>query len=651
MKKSLSLILAAIVVLSTLALTACSVQTAKAESLMEIDENFAGHRSITVKYPLDAHIDELTDTLLSSNPLKDSTSSTFEYLGVAQDGYTFVMDIVFSSHEDYISQVSALLGRHVTSYVSQPDSVLTSGTRMVEDFDVSELIAWMSNVSLQNEDTKAIEYDCTVNTVSIDGTVFNTSSTIDINERKGKPINSIVIETTNLKDGTYDRTVTFSIPNDTYLELTGSIEQYFATNTSEKAQYCDFTSQGTAWEYKVIFKSLTIEEMAEYTAMLLDTDEDTLFYGDKDNSSTPLSEGLLFEESFDTFSFMNSDGESVQLQYKYALPTKTTHGDGTVFYDGKWNTIGAWQDGIYSVSVDTDTFDIRIPDGIQYAINGIDTTLEVVDVDNFIRTTDFLYSKTQGMDGMLYAKDFFEQRGATVVTDEDDDNLICSVVCQGSSAQITDELTQYFGSGNFMAYTTKDTAFSLSQKTQLTDYVNLSYMLNSTNANRPITYTVVSSSDENIKDLGSDSGDSVKDSDDTDMLTVNVDGGQGTVVYNGKIPNTKNIIIFSIVSLLIVLGVVSVVVYIVYRRHKSRLSPQPDLHHSEAENTLETAPLSDEEDKQYRDEIDKDISEKIEADRIENLSKELKQKEIEQLQKMVYGDADDTIDTQEEQDT
>lgn len=656
MKKTFSLIILVLVLLSTLALSACSVQKATVESLLEIDSAFAGHRSITVKYPLDAHVDTLTDMLLDSNPLKDSENSKFEYMGVMSDGYTFVMDIVFDSRDDYLSQVRTLLDRKVTSYVSQPDSVLASGTRMVENFDVSELISWMNDISTQNEQTKDIQYDYSVNTVSIDGDVFNTSSTVDINKRTGKPINSILIETTNLKDGTYDRTVTFSIPNDTYSDLSSSLEQYFDANTSTKAQYSDFTSLGTAWEYKVIFKSLTLDELSEYTAMLLDTSENTLFYGDKDNSSTPLSEGLLFEESFDTFSFISSNGECVPIEYRYALPIETTHGDGTVFSDSKWNTLGSWQDGIYSVSLDTDTFNVRIPDGIQYAINGIDTTLEIVGVDDFVRTTDFLYSKTQGMDGMLYAKRFFEEKGATVVTDEDDKNLICSVVCKGSNAQITDELTKYFGSGNFMAYSTKDTAFSLSMKTELTDYVNLSYMLNSTNANRPITYTVSSSNDEKIKAL-SCNGETIKVKNNTDTLPlVAVDGGQGTVVYNGKINNTANIIKFCVVVVLILLAVLAIVGFIFYKRRKSRVVPydaNDEADTIDEESVQPNSPSDD--DKQYRDEIDKDISEKIESDRIESLSRELKAKELEKLHRMVCGDLEsddsETQETSKEQNT
>lgn len=655
MKRMLSLIIATLFILSTLVLTGCGKDTAVVESVLEIDSDFSGHRSIKVKYPLSVHIDELADTLAVNNPLKDVESSSFEYLGVEQDGYSFEMDIVFSSHEDYISQVSELAGREVMSQMAQPNSVLTSGTRMKEDFDVAELISWMTELANENDETKSVLYDYAVNTVSIDGEVFNTESTIDISEREGKPINSILIETTNLKDDSYDRTITFSVPNQTYIDLAGSIEQYFTTNTSPAAQYCDWTSQGSSWEYKVIYKDLSLEELSEYTAMLLDTNEDEVFYGDKDNSSTPLSEGLVFEENFNTFSFIGENGDDVKLSYKYALPTKTTHGDGTLYGDGKWSALGAWQDGVYSVEVDSDTLSVRIPDGIQYAINGIRMNLEVCDRDSFVRSTELLYSKTQGMDGMLYAQEFFLSKGVAVETDEDDENLICRVVSSGNQKTITDELVRCFGSGNFLAYTVKEPAFSLSAKTELTDYVNLSYMLNSTNANRPITYTVYSSGDENIIDLSCDSSTLVKDSDKSDVLTVEVKGGQGTVSYNGNIPNLKNIIIYCIIgAVMLSLTILAIVYMLRKQRVKAKVLDETTPSDLEQTTTFSIAELrlkSEKIDKMYRDGIDKEIEEKIEADRIETLTKEARAKEFDRITKMVNGepidDAEEII-TEEE---
>ncbi len=654
MKKTLSLIMATLLILSTLVLSGCGKDTAVVESVLEIDSDFSGHRSIKVKYPLSVHIDELSKAFALNNPLKDSESSVFEYLGVEQDGYSFLMDIVFDSHEEYISQVRKLVGREVMSQMAQPNSVLTSGTRMKEDFDVSQLISWMTELANVNDETKSVSYDYAVNTVSINGEVFNTESTIDISQREGKPINSILIETTNLKDDSYDRTITFSVPNQTYVDLSGSIEQYFTTNTSPAAQYCDWTSQGSSWEYKVIYKDLSLEELNEYTEMLLDTSEAELFYGDKDNSSTPLSEGLVFEESFNTFSFMNADGGDVKLSYKYALPTKTTHGDGSLYNDGKWSALGSWQDGIYSVDVDSDTMSVRIPDGIQYAINGIRMNLEVCDKDSFVRKTELLYSKTQGMDGMLYAQEFFLSKGVVVETDEDDENLICRVVSSGDQKTITDDLVRCFGSGNFLAYTVKEPAFSLSAKTQLTDYVNLSYMLNSTNANRPITYTVHSSGDENIIDLSCDSSTLVKDSEKSDILTVDVKGGQGTVLYNGNIPNLKNIIIYCVIgAVMLCLTILAIVYMLKKQRAKAKAldeSVPSELQQTTTFSITELRLRSEKLDKKYRDDIDKEIEEKIEADRIETLTKEARAKELDRITRMVNGEPpEETEGTTEEE--
>ncbi len=642
MRKTLSLIVAILLVFSTLALTGCGGDKAVVESVMELTGDYIGHRTITVKYPLSVHIDELSDTLLQNNPLKDSEKSKFEYLGVEQDGYTFVMDIAFDSHEEYISQVSKIVGRKVVSELSKPESVLCSGIRMKEDFSVNDLLSWMTKLAIENDDTKDVDYNYSVNTVSVDGEVYNTEPVIDVSEREGKPINSILIETTNLKDGTYDRTITFSVPNKTYVDLSGSIDRYFTSNTSDEAQFADWTNQGSSWEYKVIYKGLDIDKLSEYTAMLLDTESNELFYGDKDNSSTPLSEGLIFEESFNTFSFVASGDKDVQLSYKYALPTKTTHGDGTLFSDGKWNAVGTWQEGVYSVDVESDVMSVRIPDGIQYAINGIDMNLEVLGENSFTRATEFLYSKTQGMDGMLYAQDFFESKGVTVELDEDEDNLICRVISSGNHEDITDELVKCFGSGNFMAYTVKAPVLSLCAKTELVDYVDFSYMLNSTNANRPITYTVHSSGEENIIDLGCDGSELVKATDNTDKLTVEVEGGQGTVTYNGNIPDAKNITLYCVVGAVMLCLTLGAIV-LMLRKQKAKTEDTSNASDTSLQQTTtfsitELKLRKDKIDKKYRDEIDKDIEEKIEADRIETLTKEARAKELEKLTRMVNGE-------------
>jgi RNA polymerase sigma-54 factor len=72
MKKTISLILVTLVLVSMLMLTACSSEKAVVESVFTIDGNYVGQRTITVKYPLDTHIDSLEKKLEAKNPLTDS---------------------------------------------------------------------------------------------------------------------------------------------------------------------------------------------------------------------------------------------------------------------------------------------------------------------------------------------------------------------------------------------------------------------------------------------------------------------------------------------------------------------------------------------------------------------------------------------------
>lgn len=675
MKKALSFFGTIIIIMSMLVLTSCSGDVAKVESVLEIDSSFCGHRSITIKYPLSCDVDELEQKLSSENPLADIENARFEYLGVQQDGYTFFVDVSFSSRDEYKTRMTQLVGRDVSVYLSQPNTVFASGTRMTEDFDVSDIISWIVNISQENSDTSAVGFDYSANSVVINSELFSTGSTTDIYQLDGKPINSISIETTNQKDGTYDRSITFSIPNSTYNTLTGSIESYFSRITADGADYAGWTGKGSSWEYQVIYKSVDIDTMAKNTAMLLCTDSEYAFYGDKNNSGTPLSEGLTFEESFDTFGYIGTDSGGVKLEYKYALPTKTTHGDGTLLDFGKWTAVGVWEDGVYTLQPESDHIDIRIPDGIQYTINGIRFNLDVVDNNSFVRTTEFLYSKTQGYDGMNFAKRYFLKKGAQVECTQDDDNLICKVTCSGTAAEITDQLVDYFGSGNYMSYTSHNSPLSLSTKTKMTEYVNLGYMLNSINANRPISYTVSSDCNENIVSLVCDKSDANYSELGNSVLTVELSSGIETIVYEGNIPNTVNIIIYSVVcTLMLSATVVIVVLMMIKRRKKSKHSDtadkgeirddsisaatQGDTSYGDADDTddmqsgapqqtttfsiSELNVLSSLVDKKMREEIDKDVSEKMEADRLENLKKELKAQQIAELERKIYGKSDDT---------
>ena len=688
MRKLTALTIALIIILLSFSLAGCDKSFVRVDSALNITNDFSGSRNITVVFPLDAKIDELKDAILEENPCDDIKGASFEYMGIEEDGYYFSLNLSFASKKEYLEEINALIAREADVFLSKVNSPLTKGVRMSEDFDVADIISWIVRLSKSDPSASKLEFKYTNNAVSINNEVFTSGSTIDIDSRKGFCVNSITVETTNFKDKKYGRSFTFSFPNETYQSNKDDIEAYFLSNTSSSCSYYGWSSKGQNTEYSVIYENITLNELEEFTSMLLDTQNTEIFYGDRDNSSTPLSEGLTFDEKFDTYSFIGSDAPSPKLSYKYALPTKTIHGDGSLKIDGNYSTFGYWEDGVYIMNTDASAVSLRIPDGIQYSINGINFTTESLPQKRFKRTTQFLYSKTDGYDGLKYAMNFFKTKGANAEESEDDSNLLLSVTCEGTVNEINEKLIRLFGSGNYLTYDERQSALSLSSKTKFIDYINLGYMLNSTNSNRPMTYTVFSSSEENITSLSNDAQVMYTKSN-AEKLKVDIEKGNATVEYNGNVPIVSHIIIYSVLGAFLL--AITVFVCIMLMRHNKKKetqalplpqktkvygneaqnddtqsdlsasqvtqlqatqlqepqfqatqlqAAQPSLAQTTTFSLSELGVLSDKKNKKYIDEINKDIEEKLEAERLENLKKELKAKEIEEMGRKIYGTSD-----------
>ena len=653
MKKLLTIFLALITVLSTaLILTGCDQPSVSVVSVMDISPEFSGSRVITVKYPLSADIDAVKDAIIEADPTADAVNASFSYKGVEEDGYYFELSFDFANNAEYEDQISAVIGRRAISFLSIKNTALTKGARMAENFSTADLISWILRANEAEPATKDIAFEYTSNTVNIGAKHYDTGLTADINDVEGSAVSSITIRTSNNKEGSYDRTFVFSVPNDSYIAAKDDFETYFLTNTSPASGYNGWSAEGANMQYTVIFQGLNIDELREYTAMLLDTGNVEISYEDRDNSSTPLSEGLAFEESLDTFSFIGPDKGSPKLIYTYSLPMNTIHGDGAVYSDGRWQADGSWEEGVYKLELSSGSVQLRVPDGIQYAINGINFYLDSLGDERFRRTVDFLYSKTDGYDGMSYASQYFTSRGSTVEIGEDDENLICSLICEGTAAEITKELVDLFGSGNFMSYRKSEGAFDLSVKTSFTDYVNLASILNSSNANRPIRYYISSTGDENLVSVSVDSAESAYVS--AEESRIDVKGGAGIIEYKGNIPIPSRVTAYIAAGSALLLMTIAICVLLLRRSRPKKLSPEaqrvvdavaPD-DDSPADNLSQTTTFSIFElgalsrNKKYVEEINKDVEQRMEADRIEGIKKEIRAKELEEMERMVYGSAE-----------
>lgn len=586
MRRLFSFILTVLLIFSfVFLLSGCGETSITVESVLKTDENFAGTRILNISLPSDIGAASAASKLKESLPDLGKYGGSLDVKDVSDSDNPNEISYVlsFESMEDYEEKIEALLGKEVTVSMASPDNILAEGIRYLEDFDASELLSWVTDVFENNYDVENISYFFESNVVDLNGSLFTTPTTAFVNEVEGSEINGITISTANSKMDLYDREFTFEISQEVSSELGDNLKYYFDECTNELARYSDWTSKGDFQEYKVIFKDLSAAELQNVTNQILGGSDGAIVYGDLTNSSTPLSEGLIFEERLNTMNYMGKNKGMVPVTYQYSVPTNTTYGEGSVLKNGSWTSTGQWQDSEYTLELNDGAAYIHIPDGIQYEITGMNFYLNNNGGDSFKRTVDILFAKDNN-EGLSYAYNFFKAKDAKVSKEETDSSFICRIETEGTALEISNKSVEYFGGGNYMNYEYRKNSFDLADNTALIDYINMGYMLTTENAEKPMTYTVTQSGNENINRVFIDAGSVTERLDkpsENSSFTLEFKGGNASVTYNGTIADWGKVVWFSVICGVIVLFSAALSVFFIRKSLKKGSRPENNLPQAE----------------------------------------------------------------------
>ncbi|MDP4119994.1 MAG: hypothetical protein Q8876_02940 [Bacillota bacterium] len=576
MKKTLSLtgFFALIILLST-CFFGCGKQTVTVNTIMQIDSSFSGQKVITCSFPNSMISSDQSKKQLAEI-IKNNCPKDFSYGTKATDnGTSYIFTLSFTSKADYQNKIKDILSRDTSVALATPKTVLTKGIRYSEDFDTADLLKWLfDNINSANSPSYNYQKSINGSVVTIGGQNYETGSKIEINNVTGYAINNITVETTNNKNGLYDRNITYYLPRSTYNTLGQKLTDYFKSLTDSSAVYADWSQSGNTQEYQIRYRNLSLSDLNQYTQKALDTNNCSVSYNSVD-TSTPLAEQYLFNENLSMLNFMGNNRSYVPLTYLYSLPSNAIPGDGTVFDSGSWVTKSSWPNGEYTLNISNcKTLNLRVPDGIHYDISGIRMKLYNNGGDNFTKTISFLYNSKTGQDGQDYCYGFLKAKKTDVSKTTEGDLLLCTVKISGSSDDINTQLGTLFGGGNYISYRENNVPFSLITKTEFKDSVNFSYMLTGNNINKPFTYTVYGSKGQQINSLkseGKDFEDSKTLTYDSDGgMTVKISGGDSYITCNGSLPYMKNIIFYCIVSALLICITVLAIV-LLKKRYAKRL--------------------------------------------------------------------------------
>lgn len=563
------LIIAAAVVLS-----GCGEINTQVENLMKITNDFVGERVVTLKLDGDMAVNKDKSDQLKT-VIKEGCPDNLSYRTEVADGrYNCVFVLSFTSLEEYKTKVAGIIGRQISVAYGYTDTVLAKGTYYQEDYDGMELVKWLTD-DLYQKGYKDINLDVqsTSNVVKYNNEVLSSkTSVMNTSTIKGEPVHSVTVSTVNHKNSVYDRSMVLSVPKSTYDKLGESLKTLMTSRTNSDGKG-SWSENNGYMDYTVDYKNIDIERLQQYTQLFLDCRNENIYYGDQNQSSTPLAEQLVFEERINLLGFVSDTKENVIMSYNYTLPEETTHGEGVELKNGEWQTCGEWANSTYKINNTNGNFDIRIPDGMQYNVKCINVALTSIGGNAFKRVVDFVYDRNTGEKGLDYAYGFLTDKGFTVSKESISEGIVCRVTQQGTAADISNAVGDLFGSGNTFESTRHTNDMSVVTDLNVRDIINISHMLTGANSNIDMHYTVKSECGESIRKVTVDNKSSDKgaetnlNSDQSYTSTVN--GGNFIFSYSATEANPPGVALYCLICGLIVIPALLIITLLF--RHNQRL--------------------------------------------------------------------------------
>lgn len=539
-------------------MAACSIDM---DTQLDLKDDQSGQRIITISVGKDAIEDYGSDELEKiEQVIADYKPNSLEYKKDTDDdgNVQYVFTLAFSSLDDYRSKVEELIGREPVIELSEPDTVFSKGVSFKEDFSSNDLTLWFRE-GLEKE---GIENDITGNfveetTMIYKGEEYDSGSYINVNDVEVNPLDFIAIQTKIKEDGSFDRTVEFILPQDTYDENKEEIDSLFASMVPEGAeaswvdslnypdQYMELSDEQV--DYCIQFSASDLDDLMKKNNQVFQTESSHIVFEESDEEGdSPYQLLKNWNEVLDLSSF-GSDSQG-EVQCHYSLETE----DGSSVYNNYDQGESTWS-GSYHVSL----LDVGVRFRQVYPVASLTAETTINDESNITQTFVISYEGTLAEEGATRAADYLKttfQDVAQIENEKDGDAQNVLITFSGNMAEIMENINAFAGgSYNTVRYTAESANF-YSQDISFNYSLNLSQLKELLGYDGEITVRFVPRSGDSIEGLAFN-GTHVYD---YDELNFTSDDGYVTFSYTATRMLWMNliggIIGFVIILLLLLVG-------------------------------------------------------------------------------------------------
>ena len=536
-------------------------------TFLNVSSSFSGSRTVKISYPASV-IEPGSQTAddLDSVITKNCPSSMTFTKDRSDDRIAYVFTLAFSSYSDYTSKLSDILGNPPVVTFSNPNTPLTKGWRISEDFQSCQLFGWIDKRAAAEgitlPDAKSAE---TETKVTFGNTTVDTEPAITVNKLNGQPIEKITVVTvnkTNQNESKYDRTITFTVTQNTFDSLGDKLTEYFSSVTDTSAS-SEWLLENDKYIYTVNFADISMKQLEGYTNRLLSSVYGDVSYVDKTVGNTALAYQNSFTETLDFSNYVGPGNSDVPVEYSYSLLNDSTLDECRIYSDLRWITaedvLKENNPGkIAAVRNRAPSLTVRINDGKQYVPKSIDINVTPVGTDNIKKSISFVYDIAQdGYEASDYTASYFTPLGMIPSQTVDQGNAVCTITLSGTAAELNSKLTDIFGDNNLITMSTSVPFMTLRTKKHIDDNVDLSALLVGKNSDTPVNYTIVPADNELAEEMTirheTDEADTSIEPDEEGKYTIGLGDSKGHIRFTVSAPNITDIIIFCAIGFIMIL--------------------------------------------------------------------------------------------------
>ncbi len=586
--KTMLLVIAAFSVILFASCNKSEPEKLKLETALAVDSSFSGTRTVVCTFS-DSIISKDSEQELNLDKIVQKyCPESMEYTkNIVSEQIVYSFQIKFNSASDYTQKVSDIIGLQATVNFSNPDTVLTSGWKIEENFQSSQLLDWIfEGAKLEKFYGFDFGIEETKTTASLNEDVQTSSPVISINNLKGYPIQKISIETVNKKNSVYDRTFVFTISQTTFDELGNRLSDYFRNATDNSASSAEWLLENNAYLYTVKFTDVSLKQLEGYTNNLLSSVYNDAAYEDKTSGSTPLAEQNKFRETLDFSNYVGNNNENVPVEYTYSVEGSTELSECMLYENGRWSPatdlLSTNQYGKKSaIKTSSALLTLEISDGKQYKASSINFTVTPLNDDIISKTIEFRYDiATGGNEASDYTKSYFDSKGFGAVQSVEGGENICSITFSGTAAQLNSIIPNIFGSDNLISYDEYYPTMTLRKVKQFSDHINLEDLLVGKNNDTSVNYYVVAQNGDIVKFLNSTTIISENENTDVDndtnlssltkndigAVSIALNGTVNEVIFDVSVPEIPSIIFFCVIAFILIAAAIGAVVFMAKKK-------------------------------------------------------------------------------------